>query len=371
MNTETSGSPEAENFLQRVAIESSLRIAIITVLLVWCARIMLPFVEPIIWAMVIASATYPLFMALRDRVLGGRNRLAAIVFTLITLVILLVPSALLTQSMFSSAEGMAQDFNSGDFSVPPPPEKVKDWPVIGESTYDSWLLASTNLDAALEKAGPRLKKTAKNLVDTAIGAGLGLLQFVISIIIAGVFLANASASVAVFEKVAVRLAGEQGAEFSRLAGATVRGVAQGVLGVAFLQAFLAGIGMLVMGIPAAGLWAMLVLMLAVVQLPPLLILGPIAAYAFTAYDTVPAVIFAVWCFAVSMCDSFLKPLLMGRGVSVPMLVIFIGAIGGFMLTGVLGLFTGAVVFVLGYTLFMSWLQLPLSAEPVASVQAAE
>jgi predicted PurR-regulated permease PerM len=371
MNIETSGSPEAEKFLQQVAIESSLRIAIITVLLVWCAMIMLPFVEPIIWAMVIASATYPLFMALRDRVLGGRNRLAAIVFTLIALTILLVPSIQLTQSMFTSAEGLAQEFQQEGFQVPPPPEKVKGWPVIGESTYESWLLASTNLDAALEKAGPKINKTVKNIIDTAIGAGLGLLQFVISIIIAGVFLANASASVAVFEKVAVHLAGEQGAEFSRLAGATVRGVAQGVLGVAFLQAFLAGIGMLVMGIPAAGLWAMLVLMLAVVQLPPILVLGPVAAYAFTAFDTVPAVIFALWSFAVSICDSFLKPLLMGRGVSVPMLVIFIGAIGGFVLTGILGLFTGAVVFVLGYTLFMTWLDLPLSGEPEGSVQAAE
>jgi predicted PurR-regulated permease PerM len=349
--------------LQRVAIEATLRIAIIAVLLGWCLRIMLPFVEPIIWAVVIASATYPLFLGLRDRLLGGRNKTAAVLFTLIALAIILVPSVQLTQSMFSSAENLAQDFQQGGLNVPPPPEKVKNLPLIGESTYDTWLLASENLDAALEKAGPRIKNGAKKVVDTAIGAGLGLLQFIISIIIAGVFLANGPATVVAFERVAVRLAGDQGVEFSRLAAGTIRGVAQGVLGVAFIQALLGGIGMLVMGIPAAGLWALLVLILAVVQLPPLLVLGPMAAYTFSAYDTTPAVIFTIWSLAVSALDSILKPLLMGRSVSVPMLVIFIGAIGGFMLTGILGLFTGAVVFVLGYTLFMSWLDAPAVESP--------
>ena len=360
MNTKPGNTQEQESLLQRVAIEATLRIALIAVLLGWCVRIMLPFIEPIIWAVIIASATYPLFMGFRDRLLGGRNKTAAVLFTLIALAIILTPSVQLTQSMFSSAENLAQDFKQGELNVPPPPEKVKNIPLIGKSTYDTWLLASENLDAALEKAGPRIKDGAKKVVDTAIGAGLGLLQFIVSIIIAGVFLANGPAAVAVLEKVAVRLAGDQGAEFSRLAAGTIRGVAQGVLGVAFIQAFLAGIGMLAMGIPGAGLWALLVLILAVVQLPPLLILGPLAAYALSAYDTTPAVIFTIWCLAVSALDSVLKPMLMGRSVSVPMLVIFIGAIGGFMVSGIIGLFTGAVVFVLGYTLFMSWLNAPVA-----------
>ena len=363
MNTKPGSTQEKESLLQRVAIEATLRIAIIAVLLGWCLRIMLPFIEPIIWGVVIASATYPLFLGLRDRLLGGRNKTAAVLFTLIALAIILIPSVQLTQSMFNSGERLAQDFQQGEIKVPAPPEKVKNLPLIGESTYDTWLLASENLDAALEKAGPNIKSAAGKVVNTALGAGLGLLQFIVSIIIAGVFLANGPAAVAGFEKVAVRLAGDQGAEFSRLAAGTIRGVAQGVLGVAFIQAFLGGIGMLVMGIPAAGLWALLVLILAVVQLPPLLVLGPVAAYAFSAYDTTPAVIFTIWCLAVSALDSVLKPMLMGRSVSVPMLVIFIGAIGGFMLTGILGLFTGAVVFVLGYTLFMSWLDAPGAESP--------
>jgi predicted PurR-regulated permease PerM len=141
-----------------------------------------------------------------------------------------------------------------------------------------------------------------------------------------------------------------------LAGATVQSVTRGILGVAVIQSLLAGVGMLVVGVPAAGLWALLVLLLAVIQLPPLLVLAPVIVYVFSTSSTVAAVVFAVWSVFVGMSDTFLKPVLMGRGVDVPMLVIFMGAIGGFMLDGIIGLFVGAVVLALGYTLFTAWLQ---------------
>lgn len=369
MASEPGNSSRDEAFYQRIAIEATLRIALIAGLVVWCFKIMLPFVEPLVWAVVIASATWPLFLGLRDRWLGGRNTLAATLFTLLMLAVVLVPSYELTQSMFNSADRLAQEYQHGEFEVPPPPEDVKTWPVIGEEVYETWSLASENLDQAIARAGPRIKNAARAVVDTAIGAGLGALQLVISIVIAGVFLANGPTAGAMLQKIAVRLAGEQGAQFGQLAGATVRSVAQGVLGVAFIQALLGGIGMLAIGIPGAGIWALLILVLAIIQLPPLLVLGPVIAYAFSAYDTLPATIFAIWSFLVSISDSFLKPMLLGRGVSVPMLVIFIGAIGGFMLTGIFGLFTGSVVFVLGYTLFVTWLdegQMDVEdSEPVA------
>ena len=135
----------------------------------------------------------------------------------------------------------------------------------------------------------------------------------------------------------------------------MRSVALGILGVALIQTVLAGIGFLVVGVPGAGLWALLVLILAVVQLPTILILGPIIVYVFSTSSTVIAVVFAIWSILVGISDAFLKPLLMGRGVDVPMLVIFIGAIGGFMTSGIIGLFVGAIIFALGYKLFLAWL----------------
>jgi predicted PurR-regulated permease PerM len=156
-------------------------------------------------------------------------------------------------------------------------------------------------------------------------------------------------------RIVSRFAGEKGPEIITHSTATIRGVMQGVIGVAVIQAILAAIGMVLVGVPAAGLWAALVMILAIIQLPPILVLGPIAAWVFTFADTVPAVIFLVWALLVSGCDGFLKPILMGRGVDAPMLVILIGALGGMMLSGIIGLFVGAVVVAIMYTLFMEWL----------------
>ena len=140
-----------------------------------------------------------------------------------------------------------------------------------------------------------------------------------------------------------------------LAVATVRSVTLGILGVALIQTLLASLGFLLVGVPGAGLWALLVMILAVVQLPTILVLGPIIIYVFSTSSAVIAVVFAIWSILVGISDAFLKPLLMGRGVDVPMLVIFIGAIGGFMTSGIIGLFVGAIIFSLGYKLFLIWL----------------
>ncbi len=180
-------------------------------------------------------------------------------------------------------------------------------------------------------------------------------MIIVSTCIAGVFLAKSEQSFAAAERIITRLAGEKGGEITALATATIRGVMLGVVGVAVIQASLSAIGIVVVGVPIAGLWTIMVLVCAVIQLPPILILGPIAAYVFSYADTTPAVIFLVWVLLVSMSDAFLKPLLMGRGVDIPMLVILLGALGGMMMSGIMGLFVGAVVLAIVYTLFMAWM----------------
>ena len=136
---------------------------------------------------------------------------------------------------------------------------------------------------------------------------------------------------------------------------TIRSVAKGVLGVAIIQALLSGVGLAIMGVPAPGLWAGAVLILAIIQLPPLIVLGPIAFWVFSIADPVPATIFAVYAFIVSISDAFLKPMFLGRGMEIPMLVILLGAIGGAILSGIIGLFVGAVVLALGYEILKAWM----------------
>ena len=137
-----------------------------------------------------------------------------------------------------------------------------------------------------------------------------------------------------------------------------------------LQALLALIGLVVMDVPAAGIWTGIILLLAVIQLPPLLILGPIAVWVFSVADPVPATIFAIYAFIVSASDAFLKPMFLGRGVEVPMLVILIGAIGGAILAGIIGLFVGAVVLALGYQLLVAWMVTTDAADAKPEADAA-
>ena len=212
------------------------------------------------------------------------------------------------------------------------------------------------LNAAVEAKKVELKTIGKWLLSAAAGVGGGILMFVVSIIIAGAFLVYGRSGRHAMETVAGRVLGQKGSKkFVDLVGATIRSVAQGVLGVALIQSILAGIGLLVIGVPYAGAWAGLVLLLAIVQLPPLLVLGPIVVYVFSVAEIVPAVIFMIWSMIVSFSDAFLKPLFLGRGMEIPMLVILMGAIGGMILSGIIGLFVGAVVLAVGYSLFRLWL----------------
>jgi predicted PurR-regulated permease PerM len=137
---------------------------------------------------------------------------------------------------------------------------------------------------------------------------------------------------------------------------TVRSVASGILGVALIQALLAGLGFLVAGVPAAGLLTLICLITGVIQLGVVIVLIPVAIYLFSTATTTTAVGFLIWTILIAPIDNILKPMLLGRGVDVPMLVIFVGAIGGFLSSGIIGLFLGAVVLALGYKLLLVWLQ---------------
>jgi len=182
------------------------------------------------------------------------------------------------------------------------------------------------------------------------------LLFVFSIIISGILVANSAGCYQVTKQIFSRLIGaEYGLEYADLAKNTIRSVAQGVLGVAAIQAVLSAIGMIVMDVPGWGLWSAIILVLAIAQLPPILVLGFVVGYVFSVADTTPAVIFAIYALIVSGSDGFLKPLFLGRGMSTPMLVILLGAIGGMLLSGIIGLFVGAIILALGYELFMKWL----------------
>lgn len=337
------------------AIEAAIRIAVIGALVYWCLQIIGPFVMLLIWGAIIAVAVYPAFVRI-EKVFKGRKGLSATVMTVGLLIILLVPTLFLVSTLVEGLQGTAHGLRDGTLRIPPPPEGVSTWPVIGKQLAGLWTMASENFESLVAKVGPAAVDVGKVLLSSAASVGLAILMFVGSVIVAGVLLAYSDKASRFAQKFAARLAGEQGGDYVTAAESTVRSVAIGIIGIAFIQAVLAGMGMLVAGIPGAGLWAFVCLLLSITQIGGLPVLLPAAIYMFATADTLPAVLFAVWAVFVGLIDNILKPILLGRGTETPMLIVLIGSIGGMVVSGVVGLFVGAVIFTLGYKLFLVWLE---------------
>jgi len=344
-------------------MEAAIRIGLVVLWVGWCFQILRPFVIPIIWGIIIAVAIYPIYGYLRS-LLKDSTRVAAILVTIGMLVILVWPAVLIGGLLVENAETVVNHIRDGTFKVPPPPQGLETWPLIGEPLSKFWNLASVNIEGALVQLEPQIMMVASWLLSVVAGIGMAILQFFVAVIIAGVLLAYSTGGHHLAHSIGRRLAGDRGAELADLAEATVRSVARGVLGVALIQSLLAGLGFFIAGIPAAGFWAFLCLILGVVQIGVGPIMIPVVIYVFSTTDTVTAVLFLIWSIFVGVIDNILKPIFLGRGLEVPMVVIFMGAIGGMLLSGIIGLFIGAVVLTLGYKLFLAWLDVdqPTTAE---------
>ena len=362
MTTRSGSSTDGEH-VER-ALEAAIRIGLVLMLIAWSFQIVRPFIIPIIWGTIIAVAAYPGYQWLQAT-LGGRRKLSATLFTLFMLIVVIAPTLMLSGTLVETIKLLAGELTEhGTLTVPPPPESIKGWPLIGEELNSFWSLASDNIQAALKQIGPQIKVVGKWLLATAAGAGFGILQFIFAIIIAGVLMPYAASGDRVAHAIVARLAGAERADLVDLAEMTIRSVASGILGVALVQSLLAGLGFMVAGVPAAGFWALLCLLFGVAQIGIIVILVPVIIYLFNTADTVTAVAFLIWSIPVGLIDNILKPILLARGVKTPMVIIFMGAIGGFLASGIIGLFVGAVVLALSYELFMLWLDpAPPSGQP--------
>ncbi|SES66462.1 AI-2E family transporter [Thalassotalea agarivorans] len=343
-------------------IDTSVKVAALFLTLYVCYTVLKPFILPLVWAAILAIALFPAHKKL-SRALGKREKTSATLIALIGIALLVVPSAIFATSTIESATYVMEESQAGTLEVPPPGESVKDWPLVGEKLYTLWSDANADIQDFFIKHIDQIKNALSGLFGAIAGIGATVLQMVLSLIIAAVFLVKAQACqqgcIMVFKTLMGEEHGNKALETSIL---TVRSVAVGILGVAAIQAFLSGIGLMFAGIPGAGVWVLLVLLFAIMQLPPIIVLGPIAAYYFSIADTTPAIIFLVYAIIVSGSDAFLKPMFLGRGMDTPMLVILLGALGGMMASGIIGLFAGAVVLALGYQLLIDWLETEYSAQ---------
>ncbi len=345
-----------DSLFVRNMLESALRIGLVLILLSMTYDIIRPFTLPLLWGAIIAIAVFPLARWLQA-LLGGRRGLAVTLLTLFFILSLVVPSYLLMESIIGAAKRISENLNQGSLQVPAPPARIAEIPVVGEELYDGWLMANQNLDAVLTQIQPQLQ-TAISKTAATIGSGmLDVLMFIVALFIAGGFMTYAESTGEAAHRLFVRLGGPKpGGEWAALSVATVRSVLQGVIGVAVIQSVLCAIGLFAIAVPGAPLWSAVILFLAIAQLPPLIVIAPIIAWSFNAHDSTTAIIFTVWMILAGASDTFLKPLLMGRGLDIPMPVILLGAIGGMISAGIIGLFAGAVVLSIMYKLFGEWLE---------------
>lgn len=331
----------------------TIRMFFLYLIIAWCLLIMLPFVHILLWGLILGIAFLPVHNSL-TKIFGGKAKLASVSIVLLSLVVIIIPSLLFLDSVIHGVKELGEAYHAGALTIPPPSEKVKSWPLIGEKIYDAWLAGSNNLEQFIIKYKDQLTGIGKKVGGGLLSATSGIFQMIGAVIIAGILLVVQGLGESV-RKFFRKIAGKNGDHFADIAKLTIGNVVKGVLGVALIQALLIGIGFLLAGIPLAGLWTILVLVLAILQLPAIIIIIPIAFFMFSEKETLPAVIWTGYLVLAGLSDNVLKPVLLGKGAPVPMLVIFIGVVGGFIFSGFIGLFTGAIVMSIGYKLYVGWI----------------
>jgi predicted PurR-regulated permease PerM len=345
----------AANLRTAPIVDLAIRIGALGLLLYLALVLVWPFITVVIWSVVIAVALDPGYERLA-RWLGGRRRLAAGLITVVSLLVIIGPVTWLALGLIDSIRTISEQLDVSALALPPPPQWVKDWPLVGNAVYQFWELASTNMQAALAKIAPQLKPLGGSLLSAAADAGSGMIKFFAAIIVAGFLFAPAPQLVVAVNRFSRRLAADRGEAFVALAGATIRAVSRGVIGISVLQALLAGIGLMVAGVPGTSLITSAVLVLGIIQIGPSVVLVPLVIWSWFSMDTVAALLFTAYIVPVNLLDNILRPIVMGRGLQTPTLVILVGVIGGTLAYGITGLFLGPIILAVIWELLATWVR---------------
>ncbi|MGY3942506.1 AI-2E family transporter [Aeromonas tecta] len=322
----------------------------------FCFTVFSPFMNMMLWALILAVTLYPLHQRFAAR-LGGKQGRASTLLVLLGILLIVAPTVAMVSSLGDSVSSLVDKVGNNTLTIPAPSDSIAAIPLVGEKLHAIWLKASTDLPSLVKSYQPQLGELAKQVVGMLASMGGGLLGFVASFIVAGIIMAWGAPGAVSASRIAVRFTDEnKGIALVKLCTSTIRAVAQGVIGVAFIQALLAGIIMSLAGIPAVGIFFVLALILGIAQVPVILVTGPVIAYMWMAGDhgTLLNIIYSVLLVVAGMADNVLKPLLLGRGVDAPMPVVLLGALGGMATNGILGMFIGATLLSIGYRIFMAW-----------------
>ena len=331
--------------------DKTIRYLMVFLVIALCLYIMLPFLGIILWSVILAIAMFPIHKKLSE-FMGGKPKLASVIVIFSIMVIFIIPTILLMSSFFDEVKVLQLRYEQGTL-LPPPSESIKDWPVIGTDVYDYWLYASADIKQFFRKHQEKQMEYGSKLARGVLGTVSGIIHFIISFLIAGVLLAIGGTTKHM-HKFFRKVGGKKGDEFAEMINKTVGSVVRGILGESMVMALLNGTVFLLAGVPFAAFWALLAFIFAVLQIPVMIISLGVIIYFFTVKTAIVAIIWSVTLILVGLSDNILTPLMLGKRAPVPMPVIFVGVLGGFMVFGFIGLFTGAIVLSLGYSLYLLW-----------------
>jgi len=340
---------------QNVTIDNFIKIVVLSALLFWSFNIIKPFILLMVWAIIVAVALYPIYQKILNVFKGKKKGLVTSLFVIVLLALIVLPTISATQSIVDSSKEIYQNFEQGSLKIPPPNDSVKEWPLVGKKLYGAWYNASTDVESFIKENPEEVKSSLGWLFDSFKGLMGSVMLSLIALIIAGVFMSSAQAGYKTGVKFMGRLREGRGVELMEMCTNTIRSVVKGILLVAIIQAILAYLGFAMIGLSSmAGILAILVLLAAIIQIPVTLVAIPVIIYVFSFAETTPAIIFAIYMIIVSLLDNVLKPMLLAKGLQTPMIIILMGAIGGMMFQGILGLFIGPVILAICHKLYTSW-----------------
>jgi predicted PurR-regulated permease PerM len=335
------------------SIETAIRLVLFFGMIVFCYIVLMPFVSIMLGGIILAVAAMPILNFMRKR-FGMGDKWAAILITVVALAVFIVPSYLLIHSLIKEFTNILS--GSNDNQLETLVENLKDLPLIKNVIYDFYQKVTNDSSGVLKEHATQIETIGIATLSFIGGLGLGLVHFLASVIIGGFFLAHAKGSALLANKFFIRVAGKNGEEFAHIAERTIQNVTKGIIGVAFIEAVLAAFGFFMAGVPLAGVWTIMCLMFSIIQIGIVPLALPIVVYMFYTTDPLTASLLGAWLILIYVMEHLLKPILLSQGAPVPMPIIFIGVIGGFIAGGFIGMFLGAVLFSIAYKLFLAWIE---------------
>lgn len=339
---------------ERDLFQALLAIVLLALLIGLSTWILSPFLPALAWATMLVIATWPVMLWIQRR-LWGRRWLAVTVMTVIMLLLLVIPSFLGISAIVSHVDDITGWVRSLDATrLQTPPEWVQKLPFVGEKLDAAW--RDTLADSGLaERITPFLRDGVAWLVGQLGSLGSIIVHFLLVVVVSAILYANGESAADGVRRFARRIGGDRGDNAVQLAGQAIRGVALGVVVTALAQSLLGGVGVAIAGVPFAPVLTVVMFLLALAQIGAGPVLVGCVIWLFWRGESSWGTAMIVWTVLVSALDNVLRPFLIRRGADLPLVLIFVGVVGGLVTFGLIGLFVGPVVLAVTHTLISAWI----------------